>query len=129
MDKRMDDTNDLVPYGENYSESSFQEKILRVAKKAGAKVVYVAFLLFFLLQDERVSSKDKMIILGALGYFILPTDLVMDFIPIAGYTDDLVALLLAVKAVYGAITPGMQAKAKAHTRALFGEISDETFFL
>ena len=38
-----------------------------------------------------------MLITGCLGYFILPIDLIPDFIPIAGYTDDVAGMIFAIK--------------------------------
>ena len=40
---------------------------------------------------------EKGIIIGALGYFILPIDLIPDFIAGLGYTDDIGAMLIAIK--------------------------------
>ena len=42
-----------------------------------------------------------MLITGCLGYFILPIDLIPDFIPIAGYTDDVAGMIFAIKKMYG----------------------------
>lgn len=123
--KKIDNSEELVPYAGNYTESSFQEKLLSVARKAGKKVVYAALLLYYALQDNRVPSKEKMIIIGALGYFILPTDLIMDFIPFAGYTDDFIALAFAVKTIHNSITPDIKQRAKAKTEEFFGSLRDD----
>ena len=39
-------------------------------------------------------------IIGALGYFVLPIDLIPDLMPMVGYTDDIAGLLLVVKQVW-----------------------------
>jgi uncharacterized membrane protein YkvA (DUF1232 family) len=85
---------------------------MNVAKKAGAKVVYCALLLYYVLKSSSVPTEDKLIIIGALGYFILPLDLIADFIPIAGYTDDLAALIACYKAVKNNITPEIKQQAQ-----------------
>ena len=46
-----------------------------------------------LAKDPRVNIAPKLVILGVLAYVVLPTDLVPDFIPGLGYTDDVVVLL------------------------------------
>ena len=58
-----------------------------------------------------LSAKIK--IAGALGYLILPLDLMPDFIPIAGYTDDLAALIALVKSCMSYLTPEIEAQVNA----------------
>ena len=86
----------IEKYQENYSESGLQRKLSSVARWAGAKVVYAVLLLYYVLRNPNVSKADKSKIYGALGYFILPTDLILDFIPLAGYTDDMAAIMLSL---------------------------------
>lgn len=75
-------------YEKEYSEAGLWEKIGKVAKKAGLKTIYYALLLFYALQSEKVSIADKALIIGALGYFILPIDFIPDFMIPVGYLDD-----------------------------------------
>lgn len=93
------DANDvqLQKYEKEYSESSLWTKIKNVAKKAGKEVIYNALLLYYALQSEKVSAKEKAMIIGALGYFILPIDLIPDVIPVVGYSDDLAVLIAVIK--------------------------------
>lgn len=84
-----------------------------MAQKAGVKVVYAVLLLYYVAIDENVSAGDKAKIYGALGYFILPIDFIPDITPGVGYTDDMAALLWALKAVWDNITPDIERKAKA----------------
>jgi uncharacterized membrane protein YkvA (DUF1232 family) len=112
--------DEFVGYQSHYSDSGLWKKIREVAKQAGLKVVYLALLLYYLLKDPNVSVKDKAIIYGALGYFILPLDLIPDTIPVVGFMDDLSALLYAVRSVWVNITPEIQAKARTRLHDLFG---------
>lgn len=61
---------DFQKYKDKFSQQGFFDKIQRVAKRAGAKLVYVALILYYLIQSDKVSLKDKAIIIGALGYLI-----------------------------------------------------------
>ena len=48
-----------------------------------------------LLRDPRVSVWPKAMLLGAVGYVILPFDLIPDMVPLLGQLDDLVILVAA----------------------------------
>lgn len=54
-------------------------------------------LLAGLITDRRVSMVDKMLVMGAIGYIIMPIDLIPDFIPFFGEIDDLYILVLALQ--------------------------------
>ena len=112
----------IEKYGKNYSEEDFWAKVKNVARKAGAKVIYVALILYYELADEKVSLKEKGIILGALGYFILPVDLIPDFLPIAGYTDDLAALVAAFAYAKSHLTPEVRMRARTKLCEWFGDL-------
>ena len=88
---------DYEEYTDDYSENKFWNKIKEVAKKIGLKTTSYALILYYVLQKKEVPFKDKMLITGCLGYFILPIDLIPDFIPIAGYTDDVAGMIFAIK--------------------------------
>lgn len=107
------DINEILNYKDKFSQSAFLEKISRIAKRAGAKLIYVALILYYTLQSDKVSLKDKAIILGALGYLISPLDVVPDAIPIAGLGDDLAVLIFVLKKVWGEVNDDVRAKAKS----------------
>ena len=88
---------DYEKYTDDYSENKFWDKIKEVAKKIGLKTTSYALILYYVLQKKEVPFKDKMLITGCLGYFILPIDLIPDFIPIAGYTDDVAGMIFAIR--------------------------------
>ena len=104
---------ELVKYQSKYSESKFWSKIKTIIKNAGKDLLYLALLLYYVLQSDDVSLRHKATIIGALGYLILPVDLIPDFIPILGFTDDAAALAAALKTIKSSITPEIEARAKA----------------
>ena len=108
-------------YGGKFSKRDFADKISRIAKRAGAKLVYAALILYYTLQSDKVSKKDKAIIIGALGYMISPLDAIPDAIPIAGLTDDLAVLLYVLKKVWTDIDPEIQEKAKKRLSKWFDD--------
>ena len=103
---------DFMSYACKFSKNDFVEKISRIAKRAGAKLVYAALILFYTLQSDKISAKDKAIIIGALGYMISPLDVVPDAIPIVGLTDDLAVLLYVLKMVWTDVDPDIKQRAK-----------------
>jgi uncharacterized membrane protein YkvA (DUF1232 family) len=58
-----------------------------------------------LLGDERLSRPARLALLGLLGYLALPFDLVPDVIPVAGQLDDVLLLVLVLRAVLRSAGP------------------------
>lgn len=112
---------DLQKYKDIFTDQRFTEKISRIAKRAGAKLVYAALILYYTLKSDKVSIKDKAIILGALGYLISPLDVVPDAIPIAGLSDDLAVLIYVLHKVWGEVSEDVKQKAKDKLYTWFDE--------
>ncbi|MCR4824302.1 MAG: DUF1232 domain-containing protein [Bacteroidales bacterium] len=119
----------LEKYIPEYDARKFWKKLRRVFRKIGAKAAYYALILYYAMQDPQVSGKDKGIIIGALGYFLLPLDLMPDFIPGVGYTDDIAALSLAVYKVWKCITPQVRSEAESKVYAWFGDVDQNDLIL
>ena len=112
---------DFMSYANKFSQTDFVEKISRIAKRAGAKLVYAALILYYTLQSDKISATNKAMIIGALGYMISPLDVIPDAIPIAGLTDDLAVLLYVLKKVWTDIDPDIQKKAKERLSKWFDD--------
>ena len=112
---------DFLKYKDNYSNEGFTDKSSRIAKRSGAKLVYAALILYYTLQSDKVSVKDKAIIIGALGYLISPLDVVPDAIPIAGLGDDLAVLIYVVHKVWAEVSDDVKQKAHAKLAQWFDE--------
>lgn len=116
--------SDYLAYQQYFNPTKMWDKIAEVAKKAGVKVVYGVLLLYYVAVDPNTSTADKAKIYGAIGYFILPLDLVPDAIPMVGYTDDLAAISWALKAVWDNITPSIHDKARRQLSKWFGHVNE-----
>lgn len=116
--------SDYLAYQQYFNPAKMWDKIADVAKKAGVKVIYGVLLLYYVAVDSNTSAADKAKIYGALGYFILPLDLIPDTLPIVGYTDDLAAITWALKAVWDNITPDIHAKARKKLTDWFGQVKE-----
>lgn len=112
---------DFMPYSDKFSSKGFVEKISRIAKRAGSKLVYSALILYYTLQSKEVSLKDKAIIVGALGYLISPLDALPDAFPIVGLTDDLAVLGYVINKIWGQVPDDVRVKAKEKLSTWFDE--------
>jgi uncharacterized membrane protein YkvA (DUF1232 family) len=66
--------------------------------------------------------------MGALGYFILPFDLVPDITPIVGFGEDLGILMAVFLEVQRYISSDIRTRARNKVRELFKvEMTDEEF--
>lgn len=108
----------------NYSDGAFWEKVKRFAKKAGAKVIYHALLLYYAYASLKTPAWARVVIVGALAYFICPFDLTPDLIPVVGFLDDLAMLVAALKAVQVCITPEVKADAKTKLGDWFDDVDE-----
>lgn len=107
---------------EHYSDESFFVKIRKYAFTAGRTIIHKAFLLYYTLKDDTTPKWAKSIIYGALGYFVFPLDTIPDFVPVAGFTDDLGALISAIAVVAFYIKDKHKAMADRKIQSLFSEI-------
>jgi uncharacterized membrane protein YkvA (DUF1232 family) len=73
--------------------------------------------------DRQTPLQVKAVLIGAIAYFILPTDLIPDYIPVIGYTDDAAVLAAAIKLVASNITPDHREAARRTLARMRGEQS------
>lgn len=112
---------DFMPYADKFNNSDFVDKISKIAKRAGAKLVYAALILYYTLQSDKIAIKDKALIVAALGYLISPLDVIPDAIPIAGLGDDLAVLIYVLNKVWGNVSEDVKGKAKERLSKWFDE--------
>ena len=60
---------------------------------------------YFCAFDPTTPAKAKGILLAALAYFVMPADLVPDFIAVVGFSDDLAVLTAAIATVRSNMKP------------------------
>lgn len=122
--KVEDIISNLKAYEKYFSESELFSKIKKVGKSIGATILYPVLLLFNLLKSNEVNLKEKAMIIGTLGYFILPVDLLPDALAGVGYTDDAAALMAVLKALASCINNSIQETSKDQLRNLLGEFDE-----
>lgn len=63
--------------------------------------------------DEKTPGYVRAVLLAALAYFVVPTDVIPDFVAGLGFTDDASVLLTAITAIGGHLKPHHHEKARA----------------
>lgn len=121
-------TNNLGKYAQAFTPSKLTDKIGDVSKKAGLSAIYSALLLYNSLTDPNVSTTDKLLITAALGYFIMPLDVIPDLLP-GGLVDDGAVLAYAAKSIYNNINPDTHAKSKNQLKKWFSNFSDSDLYI
>jgi len=104
-------------YQSSYSDESLFVALSKYAKKLGKDAAENALLLYYTLKDD-TDWADKALIIGALGYLIVPFDLIPDFIP-GGLVDDIGVLASVVMSISACITPEIRSKAKKILKKYF----------
>lgn len=100
----------IQSYSQYYSPQALFEKIKKVSRSLGIKSVYVILILYYATFDKSLPLKDRMMVIAALGYFILPLDLIPDALP-GGFADDTAALMYVVKHIWNNLSEDTYRKA------------------
>ena len=68
---------------------------------------------YYCAMDKSTPLYVRAVLMAALAYFIVPTDVIPDFIAVFGFTDDAAVLAAAMAAVHTALKPAHYDAAKA----------------
>ncbi|MFD1037394.1 YkvA family protein [Virgibacillus byunsanensis] len=109
----------------HFSEKKYLTKLLKYAKKMGVKVSYYSLLLFYSFKSPTTPKSAKLTIAGALGYLIFPVDLIPDFVPVVGFTDDITVIVYALYSVISHIDAPVKQQAHERMIMIFGDNYDE----
>lgn len=108
-------------YANHFDDARLWDKIRKYAQRAGYEVLEKALWLYYAAQKPETPAWARATAWGALGYFILPTDTIPDFLLGAGYTDDLGALTLAVATLISFIDDDVRRKTASQLQRWFGK--------
>jgi uncharacterized membrane protein YkvA (DUF1232 family) len=88
-------------------EAEVRRGFWRKLKRLAARLPFAEDLIaaHYCAFDQQTPLKVKAALFGALAYFVLPTDVIPDVLPVIGYTDDAAVLAAAIKLVASHITP------------------------
>ncbi len=104
----------LEPEKGHSAESEVQSDFWRKVKQTARQIPFMDEVVaaYFCAMDPDTPLRVRGILLAALAYFILPFDMVPDFLLFFGLTDDVAVLTAAFAAVQGEITDAHRAAAR-----------------
>lgn len=118
----------LSLFGSYYKPAKLMGKVKKYGRKAGVNVAHAVLVLYYASLDKDIPLKDRMMIYAALGYFILPADLLSDALPL-GFTDDMAAITYVLRLVWGNLSPAVFSKARQKVELWFGPVRDDEILL
>lgn len=92
-------------------ERGFWRKIRRTAGKV--PFIDEAVSAYYCAVDAKTPMRVRGVLLAALAYFVMPADVIPDFIAGLGFTDDASVFLAAITAVGGHVKDRHRDKARA----------------
>ena len=100
-------------------EDGFWVKLRRVA----ARVPFAedAAAAYYCASDRATPLQVKAVLMGALAYFVIPADVIPDFLTGLGFTDDATVFYIAWQTVGKHVSEAHRAKARAVFARLRGE--------
>jgi len=120
MSKKLPAPGDTQKYEKHYDEGRLWKKIPRALRRMGAWVIFDILRLYYVATSPGTPKHIKAALFGALGYFISPIDVIPDFIPIAGFTDDAAVIAGGVALAHMFITDDINEKARERYKKFFG---------
>ena len=120
------DVSALKKYAENYDEKKMWSKIKDFFFEAGINLVIKVVQLWYVLQKPEVPVHIKVAIMGAIAYFVMPVDFILDVLP-GGYHDDLLAVTLTLIAAEEYIDDEVRKKAREKVMEIVDELMGEPY--
>ncbi len=95
-------------------ERRVRENFWRTARRAARHIPFMEDVVasYYAATDRNTPTRVRGILLAALAYFVMPVDMIPDFLIGFGFTDDLAVLTAAVTAIQGHIKPTHRAAAR-----------------
>lgn len=104
---RLDELKNCL--GRNFEK--LQEKLMPYAKKYGRAAAKPVLELYYVLREDSTPAKDKAVIALALGYLLLPSDILpLRKFGIFGLLDDTLSISVVYKKMRKNITPAVSFK-------------------
>jgi len=104
------------------NHTTLWDNIARYAKRAGRKSMRPILLLYCVMMSEKTPKSDKIMILSALSYIVLPIKIKsLKRLPVISIIDELMSLTMAYRKVRHHITPDIRARVEEQLDRWFPE--------
>lgn len=97
-------------------------RIGRHFRLMGQQTVYAVLLMFYAYRKKETPAWAKRIIVGTLGYVLMPFDGVPDLSPLVGYTDDFGVLTFGLVTIASHINSEVRIEARKQMASIFGSV-------
>ena len=116
----------IVPYlprGKERQKARVEAGFWRKVRRLVGHVPFLedAAAAYYCAIDADTPARVKAVLIGALAYFVVPVDLIPDFIATLGFTDDAVVLFTAIQTVAPYIKEDHRLQARTALQRLKGE--------
>jgi uncharacterized membrane protein YkvA (DUF1232 family) len=105
---------EAIPEGSMSDQDGIKRSFWAKLRRVGGRIPFAEDLVaaYYCATDPTTPNRVRLILMGAIAYFILPTDAVADFLPLIGFADDAAVLATAIAQVAGSIKESHRAKAR-----------------
>ena len=96
-------------------EEKVGSDLFALLRKVGRRIPFAedALSAWYCATDPATDRKVKLVLIGALAYFVMPADLLPDLLPLIGFSDDAAVIAAAVAAVTRSIKPEHRDRARS----------------
>lgn len=107
-------SSDLSPERLAQDEATVERGFWRKLRAVAGRIPFAdeALSAWYAARDPATPTRVRAVLIGALAYFVMPADLVPDFIAGLGFTDDATVMLLAAQTVSGHIKDSHRQRAR-----------------
>ena len=120
MIKNSYKTNQKIYEAEVIESSTIDSNIiLKILIKAGRSIAKPALEVLEMAIDPLTPTNVRISLIASLAYLIMPLDLLPDFMPVIGFSDDFVALTAVLSIWSKYMTPAIRIRAEEKLNKLF----------
>ena len=116
---------DIGDLPEEFSEKFTVDALWKTLKKAsrtlGEEGLFNVLVLYYSLESEKMTLAHRATIYGSLGYLISLIDVIPDFTPVFGYSDDFALIAAAVASLASVIDDKSKINARSKVNEIFND--------
>lgn len=113
---RPDDPKHQLPAAVAANEETVRRRFWAKLRRNLGRIPFAPDFLaaYYCAIDPQTPAKVRAVLLAALAYFVLPVDLIPDFVTGLGFTDDITVLVAAISTVRGHISDAHRRRAERY---------------